>query len=137
MADMKKLSIIFLILTGIFVSACSTAKPLITLEMDKIDFGEVVNGIVVSQQVRVSNRGDADLEILSVSTSCGCTQASLERTTISPGESAALVIAFDSGAHGAELEGAMLRQVFIASNDPIQPEVVIELTADVVAEKAP
>jgi hypothetical protein len=134
---MKKLSLFILILSGLILSACSTARPLITLEWDKIDFGEVVNGTVVNQQVRISNQGDDDLEILSVSTSCGCTQASLERTTIPPGESATLVIEFDSGAHGAELEGAMLRQVFIASNDPIQPEVVIELTADVLAAEAP
>jgi len=66
-----------------------------------------------------------------VSTSCGCTTATLEPMTIQPGETALLRIEFDSGAHGPEANGPLTRQVFIASNDPEQTETVVEIKANV------
>ena len=42
-----------------------------------------------------------------------------------------LLIKFDSGAHGTELEGLLKREIFITSNDPASPEVIIEFTANV------
>jgi hypothetical protein len=50
---------------------------------------------------------------------------------IAPGESATLYITYDSGAHGPELRGSQLRQILIASNDPVQPELVVELSVNV------
>jgi hypothetical protein len=102
-----------------------------------ISFGDVMNGEIVSQEITVHNEGSAPLVVDAISTSCGCTQASLDPMIISPGGSSTLVIEFDSGAHGEALNGAMLRQVFIASNDPQNPEVVVELTANVIARNSP
>jgi len=52
-------------------------------------------------------------------------------TTIGPGESGSLQVTFDSGAHGPEELGPVLKQVFIASNDPDSPEVEFRLIADI------
>src|SRR5690606_38188690 len=84
-------------------------------------------------EVVVRNDGDAPLVVDTVTTSCGCTTAVLEPMTLAPGESGTLRIAFDSGAHGPDLRGPLMREVMIASNDPVTPEAVIAVTANILA----
>lgn len=134
---MKRITLLTFLALSILLSACSGGKPRIVLETDQIILGDVVNGEVVAREVTVRNEGDAILVVEAISTSCGCTQASLDPMTIPAGGSATLHVSFDSGAHGAGLEGRLMRQIFIASNDPQQPEVVIELTANILAQSSP
>ena len=97
----------------------------------------MVNGEVVTRKVTVRNSGNEELVIEAVSTSCGCTQATLEPMAIPPDENGTLRIVFDSGAHSEELTGALMRQVFIASNDPEQPEAVLEFEANILLPESP
>lgn len=130
----------WLLATGSFmillVSACGS-QPQITVSETAIQLGDVVNGEIIERDLRVENSGDAALTIDAVTTSCGCTQASVEPTTIPPGGSGTLHIAFDSGAHGPALTGELIRQVFVVSNDPQQPELVVELSATILSPAAP
>ena len=129
---MKKWIIVIIAVVGlaILLSACG-GRPQISITENNLNLGEVVNGEVVTHEITVQNVGQADLVIASVTTSCGCTQATLEPMTISPGKSGTLHIEFDSGAHGPELTGVLIRQIFVASNDPQQPEMVVELEANI------
>lgn len=115
---------------AVFLSACS-GKPDISVTDSHLALGDVVNGDVVTREVSVQNNGQADLIIDAVTTSCGCTQATIEPLTIPAGSSGTLSISFDSGAHGPALTGPLVRQVFIASNDPQKPEITVELTANI------
>ncbi len=128
---MKKRFISMLLLTAILLVACNSGNPQIGLEATNLDLGDVVNGEIVSREVMVWNDGTTDLVVDSVSTSCGCTQATVDPMIIPPGESATLFIEFDSGAHGPKLTGTLIRQVFIMSNDPQQEEAMVELTANI------
>ncbi len=119
-------------LTLTFLAACAGGAPDITLGRDQEDLGEVVNGVIRRIEIPVRNEGDGALIIEAVSTSCGCTSAEVDPTTIEPGEAGTLRITYDSGAHGPEANGSVLRQIFIASNDPDQPETVFEFVAMVV-----
>lgn len=123
--------ILITVLGGLVLTACSVTQPDIQLESRQVDLGEVVEGEIVTREVRLSNEGGAPLEIISISTSCGCTEASLESTLISPGESVPLMITYDSGAHAVDADVSVHRQIFIASNDPSRPEVIIDLMVDV------
>lgn len=129
-----KTALLFVVLGSMLLTACTSRQPDIRLETDQVDLGEIVEGEIITRDVLLMNEGNALLEILSVSTSCGCTQASLDSTTIPPGESVSLTIEYDSGAHEVESNASVHRQIFIATNDPVQPEVVINLTADVLIE---
>jgi hypothetical protein len=133
----KILFLIGLIVLSYGLVACSGSDPQIEVETAAIDLGEVVNGDVVTRDVAVKNVGSADLTIENVSTSCGCTQASLDKMVIPPGDSATLHIEFDSGAHGEELTGDLVRQVFVVSNDPQQAEATVELTATILLPTVP
>lgn len=128
---------ILLVLIGLLLSACASGQAKISLERERIDLGEVINGEIVTRQISVSNGGNANLVIDAVTTSCGCTKASVEPMTIPPGGGGLLTIEFDSGAHGEELTGSLIRQIFIASNDPQQPEVQVELAAEILARNSP
>ena len=114
----------------ILLSACG-GQPQIAISENNLNLGDVVNGEVVKHELTVQNNGQADLVVESVTTSCGCTQVTLEPMTISPGEGGTLHIEFDSGAHGPEITGILIRQIFIATNDPQQSELVVELEANI------
>lgn len=122
------------IFVALFLVSCSAQPPQISLESYEFEFGDVVNGTIVSKDIVIENDGSSPLMIEEVSTSCGCTTGVIEPATISPGERGVLHIEFDSGAHGPELEGLLKRQVFIITNDPDSPEVRVEFTANVVLD---
>jgi hypothetical protein len=134
---MAKGLLITFILAGLLLVACTSGQPQITLETTHFDFGDVVNGEILSRDIEVSNKGNEPVITTSVSTTCGCTTAFLEPMTIPVGGTANLIITFDSGAHGPELTGQITRQVFITSNDPEQPEVIVEFTANIVDKEIP
>ncbi len=121
---------VILIFLSLFLTACGT-QPRIVIEPLKFDLGNIPNGQIVSQEVKVTNTGQRPLEITSLTTSCSCTTAELPTYLLQPGETQTLTIAFDSGAHGPGLTGPVLRQIFISSNDPQQPEMIVEFTATI------
>lgn len=122
---------LLVITVGLLLVACKGSLPDIELFQTEVDFGQVPNGEIRSVSVEVRNLGTGALTIESVTTSCGCTTAKVEPTTISPGGSGTLTVTYDSGAHGPSFVGSVVRQVFIASNDPDESEVIFSLAADV------
>jgi hypothetical protein len=134
---MLKGTLITLVLATLLVTACAGGQPDIKLITTHFDFGDVVNGEILSHDIVVSNEGNQPIVAKSVSTTCGCTTATLEPMTIPAGGSANLHITFDSGAHGPELTGQITRQIFITSNDPDQPEAMVEFTANIVKKETP
>lgn len=129
---MKRLVLLLtLIVVAGVVASCRSGQAAIAVETLQLDLGDVPNGQLVSRDVPVRNAGDAVLVVENISTSCGCTTAALQPMQLEPGQSGTLHIEFDSGAHGEALTGPLVRQVFIASNDPAQPEVTVELAVNV------
>lgn len=130
---MKKIVLLIgLLAVMLALAACSGQSPEIVLGADAFEFGEVVNGVIAEKDLTITNNGGAPLIIEEVSTSCGCTTAEVNPSAINPGESGVLHIEFDSGAHGPELTGELMRQIFLQTNDPNHPEVVITFSAFVV-----
>ncbi len=128
---MRKIVILSFGITAVFLLAgCAGKAPQLTVD-NQVDFGDIVNGEILTQNLTVRNDGDGELIVEAVSTSCGCTSATLEPMTIPPGGTGMLHLEFDSGAHGPDENGELLRQVFIASNDPDNPETVVEIRANV------
>ncbi len=117
---------------ALLLAACSSGSADLVIEQTSIDLGQVTNGEVRSMEIPLRNAGSSELVIESVTTSCGCTSAEVSPTTIQPGESGLLLVQFDSGAHGPESNGPVMRQVFIASNDSDEPEMEFRFTAEVI-----
>lgn len=106
---------------------------------------------VVTTDFEFENTGKSDLVINKLSSSCGCTSASVvyqysigpkftmaghgqENPTdwevaIKPGESAILRVYYDPSVH-PDFEGAATRTVSIFSNDPVEFEVKVVITLE-------
>lgn len=121
---------------SILLVACDSGQPNMTIEATNLDLGDVVNGDIIIRELAVRNEGEVDLTIDSIITSCTCTQATVNPMIIPAGQSGILHIEFDSGFHGPDLTGPLIRQVFIKSNDPQQPEVQVEFLVNVEAGNA-
>jgi hypothetical protein len=127
---MRRIILLLFLITGV-LAACSRGEPQIAVEITQLDLGDVPNGEIAARDVVVRNDGAGTLLVEGVSTSCGCTSATLEPMRLEPGEQGTLHVEYDAGAHGPGLRGSQLRQVFIASNDPAQPELIVELSVNV------
>lgn len=116
---------------ALLLAACAQGYAQILAETTEFNFGDVNIGEIVTRDITISNTGSGVLLIESITTSCGCTTAETDAVQIQPGDSTTLHIIFDSGAHGDTI-AFYTRQVFVASNDPQQPELRIQFTANVI-----
>lgn len=125
--------VLLLLLLAIVLAACG-GSPALAVSPATYDFGAIAADAPVTTTLQVSNAGQGKLSITGVSTSCGCTTAQLEETTLAPGAVTNLTITFDPQAHPG-LYGPLLRTVYLQSNDPAQPEVEVPVHVDILAPK--
>ncbi len=125
-------SVLFLVAPGVLLlsllAACANPAPQIVVEPTSQDLGvRPQERIELAYTVR--NAGDALLIIEKVSTSCGCTEAELDRTEIPPGETAQLLVSLDPIED--DLFGDVKRVIYLRSNDPDAPEVSVEFNVQI------
>jgi hypothetical protein len=113
-----------------WLRATPSEPPRIAVAPPEFDFGDIGPELAVSHVFTVTNTGSAPLDISGVSTSCGCTTATIEATQLQPGESTALTVTFDPQAHNGPM-GRFLRLVYLRSNDPQTPEAQVKLRVTV------
>lgn len=116
---------------GAWVWLGNRGTPRVVVTPASYDFGQVPADRLSQTQFTVTNAGTAPLTIKSVTTSCGCTRATISSQAIPPGGSAQLDVTFDPQVH-PDATGPMFRVVYLVTNDPTQPETQIELRMDVV-----
>jgi uncharacterized cupredoxin-like copper-binding protein len=101
--------------------------PVMYFKDTQHDFGKVKEGDVVDYTFNFTNKGNAELQIRKVKTSCGCTAALVSDKTIDPGKDGTLKVELDT----KNRVGKMSRRVTIYSNDPTNPDMVLTIFADV------
>ncbi len=106
-------------------------QPDVVVEPPNRDLGAVGAKDVVNVDYIVVNRGDQDLVIDNVVTSCGCTTAVLSHSIIPPGHRADLAVRFDAGYHEINPGEEVLRVVWLLTNDPDTPVAEARLTATI------
>jgi len=126
---MRYLKIITLLTVALLsLAACQPGAPAIQVEPTTQDLGQ-------REQERleltytITNTGGGPLEISKITTSCECTEARLDRTTIPRGESAQLRVTLDPVEDN--LYGNILRVIYLRSNDPDRPEVEAEFRVNI------
>lgn len=98
------------------------------------DFGSIRYQDISKREFEIKNRGNENLEILKISTSCGCTKAEMSEGAriIAPGASTTLIVTMDPASHKSYFDlGLIKRVVYMKTNDKNKPEIEIELTANV------
>ena len=112
--------------------------PNIKVSPDTYDLGTVIYGDVPERIFKITNTGNEPLEILKLSTSCGCTKASVaeEDKIIAPGDSIDMLVTFDPAVHKDNIDlGELVRVIYIKTNDQNQSEVEVEITANVIKKE--
>jgi hypothetical protein len=104
--------------------------PLVDIPGTEHDFGRVPSRRDVAHVFAIQNRGNDDLMISNLVTSCGCTTAELTSNVIPPGKRADLTVFFDADYH--QTRGEVVRVVWFATNDPTYPWGEVRVTANVV-----
>lgn len=134
------------------IEQAPASRPIISLTPDTYDFGNISqqNGVVITF-FEIKNKGQEDLIIDRLETSCGCTSALVVfqeqagpefampghginekikdwQVLIPAGETAQLKVFYDPNIH-QDFRGAAIREIYVFSNDPInfQMKVKIEL----------
>lgn len=71
-------------------------SPAIKFDVEEHDFGKIIAGEKVTFNFKFKNTGNADLLLIKVSASCGCTAPSYPTTPIAPGKEGVVSVSFNS-----------------------------------------
>jgi hypothetical protein len=118
--------------------ACAAATlmaqaPVITFDKTHHDFGRIPPDRKVSAKYRVTNTGNAYLNITQVRPSCGCTYTMLGKWSLAPGEATEIEALFDPRG----VKGLVRKSIEVVCNDPKTPTISLSLEAEVVQEIMP
>jgi hypothetical protein len=114
------------LLTSVFsVSAQNPATPKLSIPSLEHSFGSVKAGTPLNYSFEIKNEGKADLEIKSVSPSCGCTTSKYDKV-IAPGKtgSVTLEVAKTDG-----YKGEITKTASVTTNDPDHQNFTLTLRA--------
>jgi hypothetical protein len=123
--------LIQLLILAVGCTANAESPGQIELSATEFDFGAVPNDKPVSQVFQVRNAGRGPLEILGLSTSCGCTTAEIDDHRLAPGATTNLTVTYDPQAHDGATDEFM-RIVYVRSDDPATAEATLTLRVKVV-----
>ena len=103
------------------------AKPAITFEEDKHNFGIIKEGDFAEYSFKFNNTGNGDLLIANATASCGCTVPEYPKGIIKPGEEGFIKVKFDSKGKVGMFE----KTITITCNTEIR-ETVLTIGGEVV-----
>ena len=125
----RRLVVCALVCLAAIAGAEDKGAPQIRIEPESFDFGRVLPEKTLRKDFTIRNFGDRDLVLEGVSTTCGCTAALPEETTIRPGRSTTLRVTFETRRYSGKVE----RRVLVRSNDPKTKVLEVRLGATVEA----
>lgn len=106
----------------------SGGVPTIFFPETQHDFGKVSEGEKVNYTFRFVNKGESELIIKDVKSSCGCTAALLSTSNIKPGQEGTLKVEFNT----QNRSGKNSKTVTVQSNDPKDPTKILTIYADII-----
>jgi hypothetical protein len=104
--------------------------PVITFDRTHQDLGRISPDRKASVRFKVSNTGNAPLQITAVNPSCGCTSTVIGNWYLKPGESSDIEAVLDP--HG--MKGHIRKSLTVVSDDPKNPGALLTFEAEVVQE---
>jgi hypothetical protein len=99
-------------------------RPRIEVRETRKDGGVVEEGTVIHYQFEVANRGQADLTLTQVKSSCGCAITKWDRV-IKPGASGSI----EAKLNTLYFRDSITKHLTIFSNDPARPQVELTIAA--------
>ncbi len=109
--------------------APETSAPVIAIDADRFDFGEVREGERPTHTFHISNRGSARLKFKAAYADCVCTVSKLKKRYLGPAETTELIVSVDTN----HKHGISTSHVLVYSNDPKTPMLRVDVAMDVIA----
>ena len=101
------------------------AGPRLTIASLEHSFGSVKPGTPLSFTFKIKNEGQADLEIKSVSPSCGCTTSNFDKV-VAPGKEGSITLVVEKT---ETYKGDVVKTATVVTNDPDKQQFVLTLKA--------
>jgi predicted DsbA family dithiol-disulfide isomerase/mono/diheme cytochrome c family protein len=129
MRHLKLLSLALIAILFFFQSSPSAQEKgaRIRFEKEAYDFGKISEDKIVEHTFKFFNDGDAVLEIKGLDPSCGCTEASVDKKIIEPGQSGEIKATLNP----IGKRGKILKSISVETNDKTRPEIILRLDAQV------
>lgn len=106
----------------------SVALPMLRLDATSYNFGVMERGASQSHVFKVTNEGNAPLEISVGATSCKCTIGDVENRPIPPGETVGVTLRWEAKA----LPGPFRQTATLLTNDPRASHVELSVQGEVI-----
>lgn len=105
----------------------------VSLTPDMKTLGTVVYGDVATTTFALTNYTPLPLKITRVSTSCGCTKASVDKEELAAYESTTVNVSFDPAVHKDDTDlGDLTRTIYIETDNPNFADLESKITATVI-----
>ncbi len=114
-------------LVALAARVAADGGPRLAVDQAVFDFGTVERGARVDHTFRLLNRGEGELRIDHVKSSCGCTVAVLSERVVPQGGEGRVAVSLDTG----RLAGRTTKTVTVYTNDPAAPVVGLSLAGQV------
>lgn len=92
------------------------------------DFGRVSEGQIAKHTFSLKNESGKILTIKNVHTSCGCTASEIKKKALKPGESAEILVSFNSKGYSGEVK----QFIYVNTGDIDNPVIRFIIKAEVV-----
>jgi rhodanese-related sulfurtransferase len=97
------------------------------------DLGTVIYGDVASADFTLQNNTNQEIILTKVSTSCSCTKAMPQITTLSAWEETTIKVTFDPAVHKDDTDlGEIIRTIYLDTNHPNFDHLTATITATVI-----
>ncbi len=114
------------------VKAYEESHAQVKLSPSEYGFGRVRYGDVAKTEFVLANQTSSALNITRISTSCGCTTATVADRQLKPGGSTVVKVKFNPAVHKDDSDlGQLTRTIFIDTDNPNYPRLIAKITADV------
>lgn len=113
-----------------FLLYAQQSSPQIEFELTTIDYGTIEKGSDGERIFSFINKGNADLVITNVKSSCGCTIPKKPEGPIAPGESSQIVVRYDT-----KRVGPFRKTITVSTNQETNPIIALKLKGTVLPEK--
>ncbi|MBI5569896.1 MAG: DUF1573 domain-containing protein [Desulfomonile tiedjei] len=120
-----------MLLLSLPVLALAGNGPRISFDKVTHDYGKVMYGNTVNEEFTFTNTGDETLKIENLRSSCGCTKAVQGSSEVPAKQKSKITASFDTTGLSP---GRKQKNLFVQTNDPVNPEVKLTIFADVIRE---
>ena len=97
---MKKAILFILLIFAPLALSAQASGPMISFDMETIDYGDINKGSNGVRTFTFENTGDAPLDIKGVRSSCGCTIPKKPEAPIEPGKKGEITVRYDTNRVG-------------------------------------